>query len=331
MKKLTLIAILLTSEFLTAQDSKLKIEVPVDTSFTIYSATQKVIKIFPSAKLVKQEFPYGVTEKKNIVYSSVGDRELHLDIYLPLKKENKKFPAVILIHGGGWRSGDRSMEIPMAKQLALHDYIAVTVEYRLSPEAKYPAAIHDLKSAVRWMRANAKEYDMDSTRIAVYGCSAGGHLASLLGTTNGLPGFEGSLGNLNHSSEVQAIINIDGILDFAHPAESGKDNDPNKSSVGKLWFGYSYKEKPEIWIEASPLTYVNNNTPPIIFINSSIDRFHAGRDVFIEKLKQFNTYYEVHTISDTPHTFWLFHPWFEKTVVYVVNFLNKTLNGNKLE
>ncbi|PKL81433.1 MAG: pectin esterase, partial [Ignavibacteriae bacterium HGW-Ignavibacteriae-3] len=129
-------------------------------------------------------------------------------------------------------------------------------------------------------------------------------------------------------SEVQAVINIDGILDFTDPAESGKDNDPDKPSDGKLWLGYSFKEKPEIWIEASPLNYVNDKTPPFAFINSSVERFHAGRDEFVEKLNNFNTYSETHTIPNTPHTFWLFHPWFEKTLQYILSFLEKAFKYN---
>ena len=117
--------------------------------------------------------------------------------------------------------------------------------------------------------------------------------------------------NLEHSSIVQAVIDVDGILDFTDPAESGKDNDPEKPSVGKLWLGYSYKENPKIWEDASPINYVNENTPPFLFINSSIDRFHAGREVLIEKLNRYNTYSEIHTFPDTPHPFWFFHPWFQ--------------------
>ncbi|MCX6167753.1 MAG: alpha/beta hydrolase [Ignavibacteriales bacterium] len=330
MKLKILLLILVTSPLLTAQEIKIKKEVPTDTSFTLIGTAQKIAKDFPFARLVKQELQNGVIEKKNVVYCSLGDRKLHLDIYSPKQKDNKKFPGVILIHGGGWRSGDRSMEAPMAQQLALHGYIAATVEYRLSPEAKYPAAIYDLKSAVRWMRSNANKFNIDSSKIAVYGSSSGGHLAAFLGATNGLKKFEGTYGNLNHSSNVQAIINIDGILDFTDPAESGKDNDPEKPSVGKLWLSYSFKERPALWNEASPLNYVGNKTPPIIFINSSIERFHAGRETFIEKLKIYNIYYEVHTIPDTPHTFWLFHPWFEQTYKLICAFLDKAFKGNKL-
>lgn len=310
-----------------AQVIQTNLSIPKDTSFTLFSATQKIRKDFPKARPVLPNSTKGITEKKNITYTAYGERKLHLDLFFPSKMYLRKFPAVILVHGGGWQSGDRSMETPMAQRLAAEGYVTATVEYRLSPEAKYPAAIYDLKAAVRWLRANAKKYNIDIKKIAAYGCSSGGHLVSFLGTTNGNKKFEGNGWNLNYSSRIQAVIDIDGILDFTDPAESGKDNDPAKPSVGKLWLDYSFKENPEIWIEASPITHVDKNTPPFIFINSSLERFHAGREILIEKLNTFDTYSEVHTIPNTPHPFWLFHPWFEETFDHIRLFLNKTFKN----
>jgi pectinesterase len=90
-----------------------------------------------------------------------------------------------------------------------------------------------------------------------------------------------------------------------------------------LWLGGTYDQKPEAWLEASALTHVGAHTPPLLFINSALPRFHAGRDDMIKVLDSLKIYSEVHTIPDTPHPFWLFHPWFEPTVNYVVAFLNK--------
>jgi pectinesterase len=304
---------------INAQNSKQ--EIPRDTSYTVYSTYEKLVKDYPFIKIVTIQNSSKLRIEKDLVYLSYGERDLHLDLFLPPEKNKGPFPGVILIHGGGWKSGDKSMNHPIAVNLALNNYIAATVEYRLSPEANYPAAIYDLKAAVRWMKANAQSYNIDATKITVIGFSAGGTLAALLGTTNGNKIFEGE--DENHLSDIQAVVDIDGILDFTHTAESGKDTDPSKPSAGKLWFGYSYNEKPEIWKEASPVNYVNVNTAPILFINSSLERFHAGRDEMIEKLKSFNIYCEVHTIPDTPHSFWLFHPWFERTSGYVIDFLDK--------
>jgi pectinesterase len=300
---------------------------PRDTSFTIYSAASKVTKEYPNAKLVMPNLPKGVQDKKDIVYISYGSRKMHLDIYSPIKK-NKLYPVVILIHGGGWRSGNRQMEIPMAQFLASHGYVAATVEYRLSTEALYPAPLIDLKASIKWLRANSNKYNIDTNKIALYGCSAGGQLAALLGTSNENSSFpnynpSGSEEN-NHSSRVQAIIDIDGVLDMTNPNESAKDTNPSKPSAGKNWFGYSYKERPDLWKEASALNYVNLNSAPICFINSSNTRFHAGRDEMITQLNKLGIYSEVHTIPNTPHTFWLFHPWFETASGYIIKFLDRS-------
>jgi len=180
-----------------------------------------------------------------------------------------------------------------------------------------------LKIFVKWVKKNAAKFNIDTTKIAVLGCSSGATLASFLGTTGQNPKFRSHEFDGEISDKVQAIINIDGIVDFADAAESGKDDDPAKPSAGTRWFGYTYKQNPEIWREASPLIYANKNTPPTLFINSSIPRFHAGRDEFTAILQQNGTYFEIHTIENTPHSFWLLNPWFDETCSLVVQFLNK--------
>ena len=324
-KTLLLLAVALMTTTLDAQQKAT--EIPRDTSFTINNTATKVLKQYPQARVVVPKLPRGVTAHENVVYASDGNRTLHLDLFVPLTRSRAGYPGVILIHGGGWRSGYRQMEWPMAQRLAANGYVTATVEYRLSMEALYPVGIHDLKAAIRWMRAHASKYNIDSRKIAVYGCSAGGELAAFLGATGDVEGFEGLLGDLNQSSSVQAVVDIDGVLDFTDPAESAKDTVPQKPSAGKSWFGASFKENPALWREASPINYVDKNTPPILFVNSSLPRYHAGRDEAIEKMKKLNIYSEVHTIPDTPHPFWLFHPWFDEAYGYIVRFLDETLKG----
>ncbi|MBI5471851.1 MAG: alpha/beta hydrolase [Ignavibacteriae bacterium] len=316
--KTTAVLLLLLPAHLCAQ----QLTIPRDTSFTLAITAAKIAKDYPHARAVYPKLPKDVMAQANIVYAMYGNRTLTLDLFSPSKAQTV-FPAVVLIHGGGWRSGDKSQNVPIAQQLAAHGYVAATIEYRLSLEAQYPAAVHDIKAAIRWLRANATRYRIDPTKIAVMGFSAGGHLAALVGATNGNSRFEGSGGNAGLSSNVQAIVDIDGVLDFTHPAESGKDTVAGKPSVGAQWLGATYKEKPEVWIDASPLTHAGASTPPTTFINSSHDRFHAGRDEFNAKLTAFGTYAEVHAIPNTPHPFWLFDPWFEPTCKFTIAFLDK--------
>ncbi|GAB4034360.1 alpha/beta hydrolase fold domain-containing protein [Spirosoma gilvum] len=294
-----------------------------DTSFTVQKSYAQEKKHHPEITLADSTLPNGVRVVRNIAYSTpVANRKLLLDVYAPATTASKPLPAILMVHGGGWRSGDRSHNNVLAGQLAAKGFVAIPVEYRLSPEALYPAAVHDVKAAIRWMRANARTYNIDPKRIAILGFSAGGQLAALVGSTNKNPAFEEKKENAKYSSDVQAIVDIDGVLAFIHP-ESAEGNDSKSISAGTYWFGYSKAEKPELWQEASALNHIDKRTPPILFINSSVDRMHAGRDDLIAKLKPFGTYSEVHTFPNAPHTFMFFNPWFTPTLTYINDFLYK--------
>lgn len=294
---------------------------PRDTSFNVNSAFLKERKYYPFIKIVKEFETPGVAAKRDLVYYSFGERKLHADIFYPSDRSSVH-PGVILIHGGGWASGTKSHLVPLAQKLAENGFVAATVEYRLSPEALYPAAVIDLKTAVKWLKLSAPEFGLDSSRVAVLGTSAGATLASLLATTVGKDVFPSHKLDGNAGDRVQALVNIDGVPDFTTPSESAKDEDPTKPSAGTRWFGATYKQEPELWKEASAVNWVDAQTPPTIFINSKNARFHAGRGDFLKVLDKYGTYNEVHTIPGTPHPFWLFYPWFDETWPKVVDFLN---------
>ncbi len=295
-----------------------------DTSFTINSAYEKIKNDFSFAK--PADYNEDVIIKKNIKYFVEDKRSLHLDLFFP-KNVNKKLPCIMIIHGGGWRSGHKEMEWALASNLASQNFITATIEYRLSTEALYPKAIFDIKNAILWIKENSYKYNIDTNKIFLMGQSAGGQLAALTGVTTGIKKFEPP--SKKYSSKVCAIIDIDGVLDMTTPSESGKDTIPSKPSAAKMWLGATFKDKPELWKEASPLTYIDKNTPPMLFINSSIPRFHAGRDEAIDILKRHNIYFEIHTLENTPHTFWLFNPWQKEVVNIITKFVNKILCSQK--
>jgi acetyl esterase/lipase len=307
-----------------SQDVK-EITIPRDTTYTVKSTYRKLIKDYPYIKSVETFAPESITEKKDVVYLTLpetpfGKRELHVDIFKP-KQKGKAFPALVLVHGGGWRAGDKTLNTPMAQQLANRGFVVVSVEYRLSLEAKYPAAVHDIKAAIRWMRANAKEYQIDTKHIAIGGSSAGGQLASLIGATNGNQKFEGVLGNQKFSSDVQAVIDMDGLLDFTNPDNLAVKR--NEKSADVFWFEGFYEQNPDRWKEASALNWVNKTSPPYLFVNSSQTRFHAGCTEMVAKLNEFGIYSEVHKLEGSPHSYWLFHPWFDPTIAHIESFLKK--------
>lgn len=213
----------------------------------------------------------------------------------------------------------------MAQFLAGRGYVAVAMEYRLSGEARFPAAVFDVRAAIRWLWRHAGEKGIDPERIALVGSSAGGTLAALVAATGGTGEFEEAGETRVTSTRVQALVDIDGVVDMTDPSESGKDSDPANPSAGARWFGATYKENPAIWQKGSPLAHVTPEMPPVLFINSSLERFHAGRDRMAEKLRGWHVSCEIRTLPGAPHPFWLFHPWFEPTTTLVARFLDDTL------
>lgn len=286
----------------------------VDTSYTVKSTYNKLIKKYPSITIPVVQKSENVDQIKDIVYFNEKDRTLHIDAFV--NKTKKKNPAVIMIHGGGWRSGNKNQMNLLAEEIASKGYSCFTIEYRLLLEAKYPYGVYDVKNAIKFIKDNAKKFNVDPNKIAILGCSSGGQMAALIGTTNGNQPFDDPLNKSKSSSKVNAIINIDGVLAFRHPESS-------EGEMASFWLGGSYEEKTENWKNASALNNTDKNTPPILFINSSIPRFHAGRDDMIAILNQYKIYSEVHTIENSPHSFWFFQPWFDETIKYTTQFLDK--------
>lgn len=299
-------------------------EIPRDSSYSVSNVYKQIHKNFPMAIPAKDSLPEGVLAERDIVYTTLaetafGKRDLHLDVFHSSAKG--KHPAIIMIHGGGWRSGTRSMQVPMAEMLAAKGFVAIPVEYQLSLEAKYPAAVYNIKAAIRWIKLHGENYSIDTSKIAISGCSAGGQLASLVGLTNNLTLFEGDQGNMGASSSVKAIIDIDGVIDFMAPASLNLKRAANSPDIE--WLGGSFEDHPAIWKQASPIFWATEkSTVPMLFMNSGFSRFHAGQDELIGMMKEWDIYYEVQSFNIKMHPFWLFHPWVDQTVEKVAFFLN---------
>lgn len=317
------LSIMLWFATLSGCQSITQVDDPTNT-YTPQTTYQKLIGEFPFIDIASRAVPESVQEIKNITYVRYGKRVLQLDLYLPKSASPQKKPGIVFVHGGGWRAGYRTNFTPMAIAMAERGFVAATISYRLSPEAQYPAAIYDVKAAVRWLRKNAKKYGVNPDQIAVSGGSAGGQIASLTGMTNGLEKFDPQVKMSRVSSRVQAIVNIDGLSDFTSEAARFYEDDPRKNpSAAGAWFGGRYAEKTALWHEASPTFYVNKNTPPILFLISAQERFSVGHREMIEKMKPLGISYQVAQIPDSPHSFWLFDPWLQPSVDIVTNFLDQ--------
>ena len=272
---------------------------------------RKLAADYPFIGIAASAAPAPVLVRKDVVYARRGDLALALDLYLPAPGD-KPAPLVVLVHGGGWRSGDRAEFGPLAARLAARGYAAASVSYRLSGQARYPAAIHDVKEALAWLHAHAAEIGVDAQRVAIAGGSAGGQIATLVGMTT--PGA------------VQAVVNIDGLSDFTSPEALRHEDDPAKHpSAAGAWFGGRYADKGALWREASPINHVGKASPPVLFVVSGVPRFSAGRETMTARLQGHGIRAETVALPGTPHAFWLFDPWLAPTVDAMADFLARTL------
>jgi acetyl esterase/lipase len=230
--------------------------------------------------------PEGATALRDLEYARVGERSLRLDLYLPAKPTERR-PVVIWIHGGGWQSGSKSGT--PALSMVRQGYAVASVEYRLSPEAPFPAQIYDCKAAIRWLRAHAKEHGLDEAHFGAWGSSAGGHLVALLGTSGGVKELEGEEGNADRSSRVQAVCDWFGPTDFLRMDKAGSRmrHDAPDSPEARL-IGGPIQENAAKVAKANPITYVSKDDPPFLIMHGDQDPLvpFNQSELLLEALKQ---------------------------------------------
>jgi acetyl esterase/lipase len=202
--------------------------------------------------------------QQDVQYGTGGGQPLLMDIARP-KHGDGPFPAVVCIHGGGWRGGNKSVFRAFVKTLARQGYVAMTIRYRFAPAHRFPAQIEDAKCAVRYLRAHANELKVDSDRIGAMGGSAGGHLALLLGTTSATDDLEGQGGYGEYSSRVQAVASIAGPVDLSQPFPD---------AVQQMLTDFVGGAKDQVataYQRASPISYLSADDPPILAIHGTVD------------------------------------------------------------
>ncbi len=205
---------------------------------------------------------------RNLQYAEAGGVKLFLDIYTPVAKP--PFPIIVYIHAGGWMIGTKSdCDLKMVDQ----GYAVACVDYRLSDVAKFPAQIHDIKASIRWLRANAQKYRLNYMKFGVMGHSAGGHLAALLGASAGVIQLEGDLGNLEHSSRVQAVVDFYGPADFFSAPVVYTDTQLYRDYTFYLEraLGSPVAENPVLAKLMSPTTHINKYNPPFFIVHGEQD------------------------------------------------------------
>ncbi len=223
------------------------------------------------ALLAQFDAASGVRYSRDIVFGRADGVELKLDLCKPARSTDR-LPAVVCIHGGGWRGGKRSEYVPLIVQLAQRDYVAVTIDYRLAPAHHFPAQAEDVRSAIRWIRKHADEFGVDPEHIGLVGWSAGGHLACFVGVT-GTPVVSRSgesiatteLGDLSLSANVQAVVSFSGLSDLT------ADYWNELSSGRRALVGGGSGDNAAAYRSASPLAYVDRDEPPFFLVHGAAD------------------------------------------------------------
>lgn len=240
--------------------------------------------------------PEDIQEFKNIEYKNVDSLSLQLDIY---KRKDLKSPAPVLIfiHGGAWRSGQRSDYLPYLIDYANKGYVTATVSYRLMKEATYPAAVQDVNCAIRWIMEHGSDYGMDITRLALVGGSAGAHLAMMVGYGGDNEVFTHDCSIDSAAADIKAIVDLYGPTDFttSYARESYQVND---------FLNVSFEENPDIYKAASPRTYISPDAPPTLIFQGTIDGLVpvSQSDSLAVWLSNAGVPHEYHRLKGWPHT-----------------------------
>ncbi len=208
-------------------------------------------------------------EYKDIIYGNVGGKILGLDIYMPAEVSTPWL--LVWVHGGAWRSGSKAQ---FPKIFVGNGMAVASLDFRLSTEARFPAAIHDIKAAIRFLRAKASEYGYRSDRIAIAGASSGGHLAALVGVSNGNNDLEGTIGSfLNHNSDVQAIVSYFGASNLNTILSQSTPHGLNvRAPALELLLGSLPENARELANMASPVFHVDQSDPPLLIIHGDQDQ-----------------------------------------------------------
>jgi acetyl esterase len=290
----------------------------IDDSYTASRRYDAYKEQYPAISLPVLSFQSGQRIEFDRRYKSIGDRELHVDVFLPPAGKHRARQGLVLVHGGGWRAGNKSEFYPMAALLAQRGYAVFLPEYRLSPEAPYPAGLVDVNDAIVWVKAHAAAYGIDPGRIALGGGSSGGQMAALLAYASNKASFKT---NATDDTRVNALVDLDGVLNFISPLALQYENAAGDGSMAALWLGGSMEHATDNWREASAAAYVGAQSPPTLVIGSGALRFTAGKEEVLATLGQHGIRHKYVELVNVPHTFWLFEPYLSEVTGQVDAFL----------
>ena len=236
-----------------------------------------------------------VSIRENVAFGRGGDRELLCDVFTP-PEPAPGAPGVLLVHGGGWRAGDKGQMRAYGVQLALRGFVCVSSSYRLVPAASWPAPVQDVNAAIRYMRANAGPLGIDQEKLAAVGASAGAHLVLLAAGTPGLAEFQGEGGHAGVATQLQAVVGI-----FAPTVIAGRGQRPSGSVPGSVLLQDDDGEARAR--QASPVTHVTPSYPPTLLLHGTADKVvppSASMRMY-EVLSDAGVPADLHMVAEQPH------------------------------
>ncbi|PKP93318.1 MAG: alpha/beta hydrolase [Alphaproteobacteria bacterium HGW-Alphaproteobacteria-16] len=295
----------------------------VDDSYTIAQRFDQYKDRYPGIAWPAVTLLRGQEIRFDRAYNQTPSRTLAIDIFKPPRRRNSGF-AILLVHGGAWRSGDKHHFYALASRLSQRGHTVFLPEFRLAPEAPYPAGMIDIADALAWVRTQAASFAIQPNRIIVGGASSGGQMAALLAYA----GPQGLFGDAGRTS-IAALIDLDGVLDFTDPRALQFENAAGPDSPAARWLGGSYEQQPARWREASAASHVGPASPPTLILGSGIARFTVGREKVLTELGRHRILSEAHDFAAAPHDFWLFDPWLPQVAARIDAFIARLPRGQK--
>lgn len=281
--------------------------------------------------------PEGVIIQQDVAYLA-PDRAEKLDLYLPANPpKGKRFPAVVMIHGGGWAGGDKAewRSFNVCTTLVKAGYVCVSINYMMDAGKRWPTNLYDCKNAVRWLRVNAEKYGVDADHIGVIGGSAGGHLSLMVGYTSRVPRLEPASPYPGVSDKVDCVVDMYGITNLLTRRKTDEQGNPVGPTITwEALLTTKPNEDPETWKLASPINHVSKSTPPTLILqglsDTTVDRDQSKE--LAKKLEECGVEHQLVLLEGVGHTFdllsWNHKPLPMDVSALVVSFFDKHLKRN---
>ncbi len=276
--------------------------------------------------MVVEPFGFTVPDRiratRDVTYKQIDGHGLDLDVFSPADSDSPN-PLIVLIHGGYWRTGDKGERIQLAVELADLGYTVASMNYRTSGIAPFPAAIEDIRDAILHLNEHAAEYALDPSRMVIYGGSAGGHLSAFIGLAANTP--DRSYVEGLDADAIKGVITLYGMHDLTLPIQ--REHPFTEEFIGATW-----EDDPDTYIDASPVSHVDENDPPLLIIHGALDGSVSvqNSDSLVRHLERTGVTYTYDRIEGWPHAMDFFSPIGERCLWHIHRFLLENMPSRKL-